>query len=279
MREAQRDRAAYRLAKEYLLKFGPDGVTEELLERYLRHPERGSRPDTIAELYRRILESAQGANMKAGVIGRAIGGVDRLGPALCRFQPGRIIKKYGTDWERVLDDIERRLRPEKGLRRTSRSIWPGYCRTILSAARFMSEFSTAEDFYEWADFFDKDDRARPALPMLLSCEIYGLGFALACDFLKELGYANYAKPDVHLRDIFEGLGLCQPKSSDYQLFKAVVRVAKNAGVTPYNVDKLFWLIGSGNFYNDPHIGASGRIGARKKQFIASAQELLGSDQR
>jgi thermostable 8-oxoguanine DNA glycosylase len=137
----------------------------------------------------------------------------------------------------------------------------------------MSQFTTADDFYKWADLFEKDDRARPALPLLLSCEIYGLGFALACDFLKELGYANYAKPDVHVRDIFEGLGLCQ-KASDYQLFKTVVRVAKNVEVTPYNVDKLFWLIGSGHFYAHPRIGVNGRIGSQKRQFIASAQELF-----
>lgn len=32
--------------------------------------------------------------------------------------------------------------------------------------------------------------------------------------------------------------------SNYEGFNAVARVARNAGVTPYNVDKLFWLIGS-----------------------------------
>ena len=29
------------------------------------------------------------------------------------------------------------------------------------------------------DFFDEDERARPALPMLVAQEIYGFGFALA----------------------------------------------------------------------------------------------------
>jgi hypothetical protein len=54
------------------------------------------------------------------------------------------------------------------------------------------------------------------------------------------------------------------------VFKAVARVASNVGVTPYNVDKLFWLIGSG-FYEDPHIGHKGMIGSLKKQFIEVAQ--------
>ena len=64
-------------------------------------------------------------------------------------------------------------------------------------------------------------------------------------FHKELGYVNFPKPDVHLRDIFTALELCQDGDDDDQLFKAIIRVAGNANVTPYNVDKTFWLIGSG----------------------------------
>jgi thermostable 8-oxoguanine DNA glycosylase len=135
----------------------------------------------------------------------------------------------------------------------------------------MTQFASANDFYAWVDRFDKDERARVALPMLLSQEIVGYGFALSCDFLKELGYISFAKPDVHIKDIFAGLELCPPRASDYQVFKAAIRVAKNVGVTPYNVDKLFWLIGSGKVYDDPSIG---RIGTSKKEFIAYAQPFL-----
>ena len=59
--------------------------------------------------------------------------------------------------------------------------------------------------------------------------------------------------------------------------KAVARVASNVGVTPYNVDKLFWLIGSGYFYEDPHIGHKTRIGSLKKQFIEIAQKEPSHD--
>ena len=33
-----------------------------------------------------------------------------------------------------------------------------------------------------------------------------------------MGYVNFPKPDVHLRDIFTALNLCQDKADDYQLF-------------------------------------------------------------
>jgi hypothetical protein len=273
MNEAERDKAIYDLAKHFLLQLGVADVTPSLVEKYLQLSQSNPRPKTIAGIYQRILESAQNANMKAAVVGRAIGGVNKLGLILCNFEPKAVLKKY-SGWELILNDVERFLKPVGKIRRTPRSIWPQYCQAILSGARFMSQFQTADDFYNWVSFFDNDSRARPALPMLLANEIEGFGFALASDFLKELGFINFAKPDVHLRDIFIGLNLCSAKANDYEVFKAVVRLANNAGVSPYNADKIFWLIGSGYFYDDTHIGDKGRIGSHKAKFIAYAKAKL-----
>ena len=121
-----------------------------------------------------------------------------------------------------MDEIVARLRPKGKIRRSPRSIWPKYCQTIISAARFLSQFPKSDEFYQWVEFFDQDDRARPALPMILSNEIQGIGFALACDFLKELGYTSFPKPDVHIKDIFTQLDLVGSRE-DYQVFKAVVK--------------------------------------------------------
>src|SRR5215211_4996483 len=267
------DRAAYTLAKDFLLQSGAsNGVTPELIENYLHLS--APRPDTLAALYEHILESAQSANMKAGVIGGSIGGVGKLGPLLCDFEPTKVLEKYRFGWEDVLDDIVAQLKPRGSVPRTPRSIWPRYCRSVLSGARFLSQFSTADDFYRWVDLFDENERARPALPLLLAQEIEGFGFALACDFLNGLGYENFSKPDVHVKDIFGALVLCPQSAGDYEVFKAVARVARNVGVTPYDADKLFWLVGSGYFYDDPDIGNKGRIGSRKKQFIEVARIKL-----
>ena len=71
-----------------------------------------------------------------------------------------------------------------------------------------------------------------------------MGFALACDFLKENGYPEFAKPDVHIKKIFNGLGLSD-SNDDYEVFKDVIRVSELVNGLPYRVDKLFWLVGSG----------------------------------
>jgi hypothetical protein len=154
------DKAAYALAKDFLVQSGADkGLTPELVEKYL-HLDKTLRPRTVAGLYERVLESAQSGNMGAGVIGGSIGGVHRLAPVLCDFEPMQVLEKYTSGWEGVLDEIEAQLKPTGSIRRTPRSLWPRFCRTILSSAKFLSQFSSADDFYAWVEFFDEDERAR-----------------------------------------------------------------------------------------------------------------------
>lgn len=268
------DEQAYLFAKGYLPNLNIDGVTSVLIEKYLNPCTLDLRPTTKRGIYRRVLESAQNANMKAGVIGRAISGVDKLSPVLMEFDPKAVLDKYEDDWKAILEDIVEQLQPRGKIRRTPRSIWPLYCQTIVSAAHFVEQFESPDDFFSWINFFDCDARARASLPMLLSHEIKGFGFALSCDFLKGMGYINFPKPDVHLRDIFSALSLCPAKPDDYSLFKSIIRVAAHANVSPYNVDKAFWLIGSGYFHNDPQIGSRGRIGSQKREFVKYVQERL-----
>ena len=266
------DRRAYRLAMEFMLRIGAPSVTQPLLDVYL-HPDDGAiHGINLRQLYERLLNTAQNANMKSAVIGGAIGGFRNLAQVLFNFDPEKTRDCYRS-WEEVLDRVERELSPRGKVRRTPRSIWPKYCLTVLSAAEFIGKFESAKDFHEWVQFFDNDARARPALPMLLEQEIDGYGFALACDFLKELGYHNFAKPDIHIKDIFQKLELARSRR-DYEVFRAVVRIAAAVGESVYCVDKLFWLIGSGNFYNHPDIGNKGRIGNHKVRFYDYALPKL-----
>lgn len=273
--QIETDRLAYALAREYLLALDVPGLTRDVIEAY-RSPDNESRPETLAQIYLHFLVTAQNANMKPGVIGGAIGGAEKLGAVLCDFEPLAVVEKYGADTDRLLDDIVDQLLQNREIRRTTRSLWPQYCRAALSGAQFLAQFSSAEAFYEWVDSFDRQDERCAALPLLLSKEVHGLGFALACDFLKELGYTNFAKPDVHLRDIFLALSLCDPTADDYGVFKAIVRVARHCATTSYEVDKMFWLIGSGYFYRHENIGNRGRIGSRKQAFIDYARTKLSA---
>ncbi len=103
--------------------------------------------------------------------------------------------------------------------------------------------------------------------MMISLEIAGIGFPLACDFLKEIGFVNFGKPDVHIKAIFKGLRLIDPNEKstikqDYQTFKMIDKIASANNVSSFEVDKIFWLIGSGHFYLTGY-----RIGRNRKDFI------------
>lgn len=99
LKQAVRDQKAHALAKEYLLQLNIKGVTPELLEKYLHLLERKPRPDSVAEIYKRILQSAQNANMRAGVIGAAIGGVERLAKSVATNQSSSHMLEAGCRYE------------------------------------------------------------------------------------------------------------------------------------------------------------------------------------
>ncbi|MGA2220761.1 MAG: hypothetical protein ABSH21_03115 [Verrucomicrobiia bacterium] len=258
----------YATARQFLVERIPSTDAEKILSSYLELPDQSREPVGIDELFRRLLESAQNANMKAGVIGESIGGFNNLGKALYSFNLKKTLEDFEAAPDVLLDHIVKQLNPRGKIRKEPRSIWPKYCKTILSAAAFFNQFSSGEEFYEWANSLYSNKRSMPALPLILAEEIEGIGYPLACDFLKELGFIEYGKPDVHVIEIFVGIGLCQAKPSPYQVQKVISKIAEAADVSSYNVDKLFWLIGSGKFYMHKKLGKNGYIGRMKEEFIS-----------
>lgn len=111
-----------------------------------------------------------------------------------------------------------------------------------------------------------------SLPLLISSKISGVGFPLACDFLKELGYLNYPKPDVHIIDIFYKLELADNNIID--VFEAIIRMYEDCKeidntVTPYKIDKILWLISSGRFYLDDIT-----VNRHKEKFIKEMKKII-----
>jgi hypothetical protein len=261
--QSQKDKLVCEIAWEYLLHKHVHHFSKQEVNSFVQPPGK-QKPTTLNDVYKRLIESAQNRGMGPQVIGQSIRGIDNLRGILFDFDPSKVVQKYDYDSSEVLfNDIRAKLEPTGQLRTAKGSLWPLFCRSIVSGAAFLSRFPTAKEFHSWVDRFYGDERARPALPMLLDKEIVGFGFALACDFLKEIGYHDYAKPDVHLKAIFVKLGL-STSNDDYQVFKDIIRVARNTNKTPYYVDKLFWLT-SGREY-----------GGNRKHFLAFAQAELSS---
>jgi hypothetical protein len=193
----------------------------------------------------------------------SIGDIGRLDGVLFGFDHVRTFKAYPS-WEPLFDAIRRSVSPESRMdKRNKHNYWTRFCKGAVSGAGYFSRFGSLAEFRSYVADFARNLSTRPALPLLMGEEIFGVKFALACDFLKEAGFADYCKPDVHLLDIFSGLGICERSPLD--VFRQVTAMAEEVGETPFAVDKVFWLIGSGRL--DPY-DKRYDFGTDKHEFVA-----------
>lgn len=221
-------------------------------------------PDDISLIFQGLVASLSNAQSLPNLVINSIeGGFERYAEVLFGFNAKKVLQNYQS-WEDLFEEIRSTLKPTGKLRTKPRSLWPRYCKSILSASKFINQFADSNDFYEWANSLYKDKRSKAALPLILEKEITGLGYALASDFLKELGFKQYGKPDVHTIDILYSISFI-PKADAYLASKAIDRIAETNLVDSYEVDKILWLIGSGNFYRIDDL----RTGNKKKEFIST----------
>lgn len=150
-------------------------------------------------------------------------------------------------------------------------IWKKYCNSIITGASFMRSFRDDEDYKNTFDSFNKNDMTREAFALFLSRKIYNMGFAIACNWLKELGYYEYAKPDTHTKDICKSLGVLSG-NDDIECFEAMIKIAKEAGIEAYKLDKVWWLICSGNLYRYDITLPNPR--QRKEKFLSLMKNMI-----
>lgn len=246
-------------ARTYLLSF--EGVTPALLDAHIFEWKREKR-STKAQLYRSMIGHAQNRRDMPN----SIGDIDNLGPILFDFDPDRVLAGY-ADWKdflRVLMNsgikVPGRIEPHN-----ARSHWTKYSKSVLSCASFLSSFDSAAAFHNFVASFNFNEYSKLALPLLLSEEIFGFGFALACDFLKENGYEQFLKPDTHINYICGALGITTA-TNDFGVFKDAIAYCESNGLVPYEFDKLLWLVGSGSFYQ-----VKLQVKTDRRRFIARIQ--------
>ena len=143
--------------------------------------------------------------------------------------------------------------------------WRLYAKSVISASKFLCRFNSVEDFESFIDRYSEYSIIN--LPIFLKENVFGMGFALACNFLKDLGYSEYIKPDVHIKDIFVGSGLCL--DDDYSIFNTAIEMSNHVGVSAAHLDKLLWIVCSGNFHLDGI-----KVGNRKSEFISRIKNIL-----
>jgi len=258
------------LTRNYVLSKSQND--KEKLEYYLSE-WKYRKPDTIKQLYRNLLMHAQNRQGMPN----SIGNIDNLAPFLFDFDPKEVYNHY-DGWRSLFVQIENNYTPPGRMEiKNSRNYWVIYSKSIISTAKFLSKFNTFKEFEEYINQFVLEENIdlRIALPLLLSEELFGFRFALSCDFIKENVSPKFIKPDVHIKDVFVAIGICNKYDSDFDVFRKVVEFANDAEKEPYWIDKLFWLVGSGTYYQSAKYPLEEKIRTSKKQLI----ELLKKEAR
>ena len=250
--------AKFKIVYEEAYNFLEKKVGKGILDKHLNYYHNCS-PNSINAVLRQMVNSLtnkQGYN-------NFIADVDDMKDVLQDYNPPQIVDKFGNKWEDLFKEFQLKFGNSYKMDiNNKRNAWVMYSKGVLSCATFLSNFKTIQEFDGFVKSFFLNEFTIAALPMLLEKEIFGFGFPLACDFLKELGYCQYGKPDVHLKKIFIELKLVD-SDSDYEIFKRIVKIGRIVNQEPVIVDKIFWLIGSGNF----HMSDDLSIGSQKSAFI------------
>lgn len=228
----------YEKAEQFLEKTVGRKILDSQLNPYL-----DKKPQNLEQIFKRMVQSLKNKSGHKNFIAN-IGEMENI---LLDFNSSKVLKHY-DEWQKLFLIFQDKYVLKYKMDITNKkNAWVMFSKGVLSCATFLSKFKNFQEFDKFICSFSGNSYKIAALPMLIGTEIYGYGFALACDFLKEVGYTDYGKPDVHIKDIFIHYGLIHERS-DYEAFKMIAEIGIAVEKPPVIVDKIFWLIGSGNFH-------------------------------
>ena len=253
----------YKFSYDFLVKKGEGYVTKEQIDAFIS--ESDVQECNMASIYEILLNILQDFNIYPNVI---------------KFEQRKeeikkIIHFPDLKYCASLDYIELKNEFKRAFQFENEKCWLNYSKGVVSGAKFLSEFDTYEDFKNLCESFDENVFTREAFALLLSTKISNMGFAIACNWLKEIGYKNYPKPDVHIKDICKAIGVLDEQGKDGDCFEQTIKIAECCGVEPYRLDKVWWLICSGNFYRD---SIKIKMPAKKAEFIAALKANCRNEQ-
>ncbi len=159
------------------------------------------------------------------------------------FSPEEILFHYNNE-EILFNKFKENFQIKNA--ESKKNLWYQYAKSIISVCKFLIKFKNEKYFDNFINSFNSNMLSKTALINILTKEIYGLGFSLACEFLIKLGYSDYPIVDVNLKEIFYKLNIC--KDDEYEVFKEIVKMAELSGKTAYHVYKMLYINTTGDYY-------------------------------
>lgn len=146
---------------------------------------------------------------------------------------------------------------------TAKRSWGIFTQGVVDSACYLSQFSGPRQFYDYVDGNTDTSEKAWSLAEDLDQRIKGVGRALACDFLKEIGVDRYSKPDTQIIKSFRMLNLIDGIDEQKEAFDIISHMADLTDLSPAVVDKIIWIAASGRW--DKTLDRTLATGGLKKQ--------------
>lgn len=211
-------------------------------KKYLKLPNQGL-SDSIEYIMEELLRASSNSPHKNNTI-RFQQRKEEFKAILFNFNPQKILQEYDDNNEKLYEVFKVKYLKGKVIRKNN--FWFDFAKTTIDGAKFLSAFNTKTEFDNFVTILFNTHP--DALPWMLQKKIHGFGAALQYDFLKELGY-DYAKPDIHIKKIFYGLGLTKT-DDEIAVVDKMRKMCNSNDYYLYSVDKLLWLVCTQDFYNE-----------------------------
>ena len=234
-----------------------------------------------AQVFAQMAFHAQNATMISGIV-KFEKNFDFLKEKLFDFSPEKLLNKYhySDNQETREDSIQKLVNalrydegtekglvwdPSKSKTENKDFIMRRYAQSLLECAAFVNEFKSRKEFLNDLKRHYKENDYRDLIDYFRSKVTKGFSVALTCDFLKEFDkeFNDLPKPDVHIKDTlcaFYGRKKSYYSTTDreYECIKEMQDLVKQINeslsskkqITVYQLDRMIWLICSGNFFLD-----------------------------
>lgn len=260
----EKNNVIYQFAGEYLCKHA-HGLTENILAEYFYNP----RKEGLDEAFGVVISSAvdwhkpKARNIDYGNKKRNFDIEKVVGNHSISY----VVETFKNDPNSLYSVFKESLTGLDYNKQFTADVWLSYSNCICGMAKYLNKFQNTEEMYRYFDTF-KSPQEKIKLIEEISCQShiiktkFGWGFALSSNWLKDIGMLDYCKPDIQVTNCLNSLGLCS--KTNKVVFKTLVAIAEDAKesdktATAFKLDRILWLIGSGEFYNHPEIKWDGSM--------------------
>lgn len=191
---------------------------------------------------------------------------DKIKEAVCDYDSAIFIKRY-ANWESLYDSFIKNGLKDNGKNRQvkkeySNNIpltnWEKYAKGLFEGINFLANnngFEIVKGLIDLTSTINKITDIEINKIKTISNYIPGFGLALACDWLKECGCTWLVKPDIHIIEVYKHLINSENdkiKNEDLIIdmfdYSILIQHEVDKSMTAYKLDKMIWLICTGDFY-------------------------------